>query len=154
DFCERTLPEKPALWHQKYRPDGTEGSSWHPRVIESERVLPVQLDESALNLILAVQVGGYPEMQERVLAALQEHWLMPCWDLWEERRGVHFFTLCTILRAFQDSGAPQAEEVKNWIADNMVGADGAFARTAVPDGLDSTADSSLMLGLLLVPELL
>lgn len=151
-FCERALPESPALWHQKYRPDGTEGASWHPRVIEGERTLPVQLDESALTLILAAKFDGeFSAMKQRVADALADHWQMPCWDLWEERRGVHFFTLCTILRAFRDLGRPEAEEVAGFVSEQMVGEDGAYLRTL---GQEPTADASALLGLLLAPELL
>ena len=35
----------------------------------------------------------------------QAHWREPCYDIWEEERGLHYFTLCVSARALEDGAA-------------------------------------------------
>jgi len=109
-FCERALAPGGMFLH-KYSPQGWAGSSWHPWVDSNgSRVLPIQEDETGLVLwslwehyrlhrnldfvmnlysTLVVPAG-------RFLAGYvdERNWLpLPSWDLWEERWGVHAFTV-------------------------------------------------------------
>ncbi|HLQ61213.1 MAG TPA: glycoside hydrolase family 15 protein [Candidatus Acidoferrales bacterium] len=112
-YCQRGLVEEGYFLH-KYTPLGHPGSSWHPWVNGSgERVLPIQEDETGLvlwalwqhfkihkNLDFVVQLystlvspaaewmSGYFDSRSGMIK--------PSWDLWEERWGVHAFTVGTV----------------------------------------------------------
>ena len=122
EFCRRALTEEGFFLH-KYTPAGDPGSSWHPwQDRQGARVLPVQEDETGLvlwalwehyrlhkNLDYAVQLYSS-------LVVPAATWMMnyadqnvglprPSWDLWEERWGVHAFTVGAVwagLRAAQN----------------------------------------------------
>jgi len=109
-FCARVLTDRGFFLH-KYAPDGQPGSSWHPWVDGAgEAVLPIQEDETGLvvwalwehyrihrNLDFTAQL--YTSLV--VPAALwmadyvdsRNGMIKPSWDLWEERWGVHAFTV-------------------------------------------------------------
>ncbi len=109
-FCRSVLPPEGYFLH-KYTPAGWIGSSWHPWMnAAGERVLPIQEDETGLVLWALWQhyqrhrnldfvVDLYTSL---VLPAAD--WMaaytdeatglpLPSWDLWEERHGVHAFTI-------------------------------------------------------------
>ena len=109
-FCQKVLTPEGFFLH-KYTPNGHIGSSWHPWVDQwGNRVLPVQEDESGLvlwalwehyrlhknldfimplysTLVLPVAqwMAGYVDDRNNLIK--------PSWDLWEERWGVHSFTV-------------------------------------------------------------
>jgi GH15 family glucan-1,4-alpha-glucosidase len=112
-FCKRVQTREGFFLH-KYAPDGQPGSSWHPWVdANGNRVLGIQEDETGLvlwalwqhydihrNLDFAMQL--YTEL---VMKAAD--WMAgyvdprnglpyPSWDLWEERWGVHAFTVAAV----------------------------------------------------------
>lgn len=108
DFCHEAITPEGYLLH-KYNPDGSLASSWHPWVIDGDKVLPVQEDETALVLwalwehFEAFQDIEYIKPLFRGLVVRAANWLadyrdedtglpLPSWDLWEERRGVHAWT--------------------------------------------------------------
>jgi glucoamylase len=177
-FCESCIEEEGYFLH-KYNPTGTLASSWHPWMIDGKKILPIQQDETAL-VVWALrkhfQVFRDVEFLKDVyqtMVVAPATWMMgyrdhnglpkPSWDLWEERRGVHLFTICATIGALQaaadfakDMGAYDraaeftegAERMRGammrhlWIPDRE-----RFARMAVPldDGtyrLDTTLDSS------------
>jgi GH15 family glucan-1,4-alpha-glucosidase len=112
-FCERAISDRGFMLH-KYAPDGLPGSSWHPWVdATGKRVLPIQEDETGLvlwslwqhyalhrNLDFSMQLysslvvpagewmAGYIDPRNRMIR--------PSWDLWEERWGVHAFTVGSV----------------------------------------------------------
>ncbi len=109
-FCRRVLQPEGYFLH-KYTASGHVGSSWHPWTNASgDRVLPIQEDETGLVLWalwehyrihrnLDFVVDLYSTL---VLPAAD--WMagffdpgtglpLPSWDLWEERWGVHAFTV-------------------------------------------------------------
>jgi GH15 family glucan-1,4-alpha-glucosidase len=110
EFCQRVLGPGGMFLH-KYSPQGWAGSSWHPWLDErGERVLPIQEDETGLVLWslwehysrhrdLDFVMSLYSTMVEpaaRFLAAYVDErngLPLPSWDLWEERWGVHAFTV-------------------------------------------------------------
>jgi len=112
-FCQQTLVEEGFFLH-KYTPYGQPGSSWLPWVdSQGARTLPIQEDETGLvlwslwqhyrihrNLDFVVglyttlvvpaadwMVGYFDERNDLVKSS---------WDLWEERWGVHAFTVGSV----------------------------------------------------------
>jgi len=179
EFCARVISPEGFVRH-KYNPDGTLASSWHGYVRDGQPVLPIQEDETALVLWA---LGEYFDRYRRVetigpfyrpLVTRPGDFLLgyvdqrsglplPSYDLWEERWGVHLFTVAAVIaglraaarlaRAFgeadraarYDAGGErmlQAMRAVLWSP-----ADGRFARMAspAPSGyqLDRTVDSSV-----------
>jgi GH15 family glucan-1,4-alpha-glucosidase len=109
-FCQQSLVEEGFFLH-KYTPYGLPGSSWLPWIdSHGVRTLPIQEDETGLVLWALWQhyqihrnldfiVGLYS-----ILVVPAADWMVsyvddrnglikPSWDLWEERWGVHAFTV-------------------------------------------------------------
>jgi oligosaccharide amylase len=117
-FCAKLLTPGGFFMH-KYNPDGSVGSSWHPWVGESGLLqLPIQEDETALTLYALWEhyalyrdidfirtiyapfieragdfLWGYRETRTQLPDA--------SWDLWEERRGIHLFTVASVWAGLQ-----------------------------------------------------
>lgn len=109
-FCRDVLTEEGYFLH-KYTPDGHPGSSWHPWLDErGDRVLPVQEDETGLVLWALwehYRLHRHLDFAAQLYTSLvvpAADWMasyldagtglpMPSWDLWEERWGVHAFTV-------------------------------------------------------------
>jgi GH15 family glucan-1,4-alpha-glucosidase len=109
-FCQQTLVDEGFFLH-KYTPYGQPGSSWLPWVdSHGARTLPVQEDETGLviwslwqhyrlhrnldfvvNLYSTLVVPAADWMVSYVDA--RNGLPMPSWDLWEERWGVHAYTV-------------------------------------------------------------
>lgn len=109
-FCERVIGPTGFFAH-KYAPDGQPGSSWHPWVdAGGNRVLPIQEDETGLvlwslwehyrihrNLDFTMEL--YSDLVMPAATWMAEYidprnrMINPSWDLWEERWGVHAFTI-------------------------------------------------------------
>jgi glucoamylase len=111
-FCQRTITPEGYFYH-KYNPDGSPASSWHPGVIKGNRALPIQEDETAL-VVWAIWRHYY---RYRDIEFIRPLWVdvvqkaadfmvkyrdeetglpLPSYDLWEERWGVHAFTVATV----------------------------------------------------------
>ncbi len=114
-FCAKVMHEK-GYFLQKYNPDGTLGSSWHPRWDNYRKVemVPIQEDETALVLwALWKNFEKYHDIE--LIRELYHNLVVPCadfmvgfrdsatklplpsWNLWEDRRGVHTFTCATVV---------------------------------------------------------
>ncbi len=114
-FCVRVVHEN-GYFLQKYNPDGTLGSSWHPRWDNHRKVdmVPIQEDETALVLwSLWKNFEKYHDID--LIRELYHKLVVPCadfmagfrdpvtklpkpsWNLWEDRRGVHTFTCATVV---------------------------------------------------------
>ena len=109
-FCQQTLVEEGFFLH-KYTPYGQPGSSWLPWVDSSgRRTLPIQEDETGLVLWALWQhyrlhrnldfvVGLYSTLVVPAADWMASYidtrngLVMPSWDLWEERWGIHAFTV-------------------------------------------------------------
>jgi len=112
-FCQQTLVEEGFFLH-KYTPYGQPGSSWLPWVdSHGARTLPIQEDETGLvlwslwqhyrihrNLDFVVDLYTaliVPAADWMVSYVDQRNGLpIPSWDLWEERWGVHAFTVGSV----------------------------------------------------------
>jgi len=116
EFCQRIeiVQDDWSYFAHKYTPDGLVGSSWHPWSDEKgEPVLAIQEDETGLvlwalwehfqihgNLDFAAKLYSTLVLRSaRFLAAYVDERTglpKPSWDLWEERWGVHAFTVAAI----------------------------------------------------------
>ena len=111
-FCSDLLSPGGFLWH-KYNPDGSVGSSWHPWMHDGETHLPIQEDETAVVLFalekhyLAVNDLEFVERLYTPLIKPAADFLagyrdsrtglpLDSYDLWEERRGIFTYTVCTV----------------------------------------------------------
>jgi glucoamylase len=104
-FSDRTL-ESGGYFRQRYHADGSPASSWHPQPRAADTHLPIQSDETALTALTAAEfLRLEPEqavarrLLERLLDFLLEYRDLktglprPSHDLWEERFGIHTFTV-------------------------------------------------------------
>jgi glucoamylase len=179
-FAGRTIGKEGYFLH-KYAPTGHLASSWHPWVLEGQRVLPIQEDETAL-VVWGLRKHFETFRDVEFIKPLYEplvvrpaEWMLEyrdheglpqqSWDLWEERRGIHTFTVAAVIGALRaaaefarDFGEPdraaryseQAERMKFALRRHMWSSEHQrFARLAVPiDGgggrykLDMTFDSA------------
>nr|HID58158.1 glycoside hydrolase family 15 protein [Desulfobacterales bacterium] len=142
DFCARVLSEEGCLY-QHYNPDGSLASNWHPWLVDGKAVLPIQEDSTAL-ILWALWIHFESSKDIEFIRPLYDKLVkksadfmvtnrdcetrlpIPCYDLWEERFGVHTFTVAAVIaglraaanfaRVFQD--ASLAEKYDK-VADQM-----------------------------------
>lgn len=116
-FCRDVLTDDGFLLH-KYNPDGSPASSWHPWVQKGAPALPIQEDETAL-VVWAIWNHYY---RYRDIEFIRPLWVdlvqkaadfmvrfrdprtglpLPSYDLWEERFGVHAYTVATVYGALR-----------------------------------------------------
>lgn len=119
-YCARMINKNGYFMH-KYTPLGHLASSWHPWVINGKPVLPIQQDETALVVwSLRQHFEHFRDVEfikplYNALVAQPALWLMshvdnnglprPSWDLWEERRGIHTFTVAATIGALSAAAA-------------------------------------------------
>ncbi|HYE61244.1 MAG TPA: glycoside hydrolase family 15 protein [Phycisphaerales bacterium] len=119
-YCARALKGEPYFLH-KYNPNGELASSWHPWMIEGQRVLPIQQDETSLvmwslrkhfetfrdvEFVKSLYTPLIVRPAEWTLKFRDPHGLpLPTWDLWEERRGIHTFTVAATVGALRAAAA-------------------------------------------------
>jgi glucoamylase len=187
-FCARVISPNGYLRH-KYNPDGSLASTWHGYIRDGKPALPIQEDETAL-VIWAL--GEYFDLYQRIeetapfyrgLVTRPADFLtsyvdqstglpLPSYDLWEERWGVHAFTVAAVIaglraaaRLSTEFGETERATRYEAAAERMLGGARAvlwneqeqrFARMATPSAsgytLDMTLDSSLF-GLVLLGAL-
>ncbi|GAB4329088.1 MAG: glycoside hydrolase family 15 protein [Promethearchaeota archaeon] len=111
-FCAGLATPRGFLLH-KYHPDGTPGSTWHPWYSQDEGlVIAIQEDETALvvfalwkhfekfrDLDFVKEIYHSfvePAADFMVDFRLDNGLPRPSYDLWEERRGVHAFTVAAV----------------------------------------------------------
>jgi GH15 family glucan-1,4-alpha-glucosidase len=121
EFCADLVSQDQPFLLQKYRPDGTLGSTWHPWIVDGHPEIPIQQDETALvlwSMGRATRCSAFGELDqsiwERFVAPCADHLLnsldpstgLPAqsYDLWEERRGVHAFTVAAISAGLREAG--------------------------------------------------
>ena len=109
-FCENTITDE-GFFFQKYNPNYSVGSSWHPWFKYNKSRLPIQEDETALVLHalwkhyektndLGFIKQVYKSLIQKAgnfLASYKDHDIhRESYDLWEEKFGLHTFTACTV----------------------------------------------------------
>jgi GH15 family glucan-1,4-alpha-glucosidase len=116
DFCLDIITkgkEASGYFLHKYNPNGSLGSSWHPWVSREEKQLPIQEDGTALVLWalwfhfdkfrdveftvrqyegLVIRCGDFLASYRDAGTGLP----LPCYDLWEEKWGIHTFTVSAV----------------------------------------------------------
>jgi GH15 family glucan-1,4-alpha-glucosidase len=116
DFCLDIISkgkESSGYFLHKYNPDGSLGSSWHPWISQNEKVLPIQEDGTGLILWalwfyfnkfrdiefiarqyenLVIRCGDFLASYRDSKTGLP----LPSYDLWEEKWGIHTFTVSAI----------------------------------------------------------
>ena len=180
DFCSRVLSEEGYLY-QHYNPDGSLASNWHPWIVDGKEVLPIQEDSTAL-IIWALWIHyesskdiefirpHYDNLIKKSADFLVTHrdsktlLPIPCYDLWEERFGVHTFTVSAVIaglraaanfaRLFQDDSLAGkydnvAEQMKEALVTHLYDTDlKRYARSGYRKGdgyeLDKVIDVSLL----------
>jgi len=112
NFCAQVLKEEGYFLH-KYNPNGSLASSWHPWQRDDMTTLPIQEDETALVLwSLHHHYDRYRNIEfikplYRKLITRAANFMAfyrnektglprPSYDLWEERIGVHAFTVSAV----------------------------------------------------------
>ncbi len=177
-FCSEAIEDDGYFLH-KYTPTGEMASSWHPWMIDGIKILPIQQDETALVIwALRRHFQAFRDVEfikplYAALVARPAEWMLkyrdshglpqPSWDLWEERRGIHTFTVAATIGgliaaaefaqdfgefARSDAFREGAERMKAALKKYMWHPElNRFARLATPlaDGtyrLDMTADSA------------
>ena len=118
-LCGDLITRKGFLLH-KYNPDGGVGSSWHPWYNDEEgMMLAIQEDETALVLYT---LGEYYKIYKDLdlLNELYSKFIIPAadfmvefrddkglplpsYDLWEERRGIHTFTVASVIAGLKEA---------------------------------------------------
>ena len=117
-FCEKII-SKEGFLYQKYHPDGSWGSTWHPWMnSQREFQLPIQEDETAL--VLFSLWNHYDQVRDiEFIGPLYEPLVckaadfmvkyrdpenklpLPSYDLWEENRGISTFTTSAVYGGLQ-----------------------------------------------------
>lgn len=182
EFCNQVV-ESGGFFLQKYNPDRSLSSSWHPWVQQGVPELPIQEDETA-SVIWALWRHFAQNRDVEVVKPFYRHLIvesghfmanyrhpqthlpLDSWDLWEERRGVHTYTVAAVYgglvaagnfaHVFGDADIARefyqaAREVKAAALARLVHPErGTFVRrlAAEADGgysQDDTPDSSLLL---------
>lgn len=112
-FCADVIKDEGYLLH-KYNPDKSLASSWHPWIRDGKADLPIQEDETALVLWSLWQhfrkhrdVEFMRSLFVRLLSNAADFLVrhrdvetklpLPSHDLWEERYGVHLFTVASVI---------------------------------------------------------
>ena len=111
-FCQDVIQPDGYFLH-KYNPDGSPASSWHPWVKDGQPSLPIQEDETAL-VVWAMWRHYWRYRDTEYIRPLWIDVVIPAadfmcryrdtrtglplasYDLWEERWGVHAFTVATV----------------------------------------------------------
>lgn len=119
-FCADVLSEQGYLLH-KYNPDKSVASSWHPWVRADKLELPIQEDETALviwalwkhfdkyrdiEFVQPLYRGLIVKAAEFMIKFIDKDTRLPLpsYDLWEERHGVHTFTVAAVVAGIRSAG--------------------------------------------------
>ncbi len=110
NFIKDLANEEGFLYH-KYNPNKTLASSWHPWLYNGKRIYPIQEDETALEVwAIGSHYERYKDLDELVeiykefvkpalhfiIKFIEDGLPKPSFDLWEERFGVHIYTVATV----------------------------------------------------------
>ncbi len=113
EFCAGVLTEEGYLY-QHYNPDGSLASNWHPWLVDGKAVLPIQEDSTAL-IIWALWIHYESSKDIEFIRPLYDTLIkksadfmlthrdpdtklpIACYDLWEERYGVHTYTVASVI---------------------------------------------------------
>ncbi|MCL4344702.1 MAG: glycoside hydrolase family 15 protein [Nitrososphaerota archaeon] len=175
DFALSTISDEGYFYH-KYLPDGNIASSWIPRIINSESIIPIQEDETSLviwslwqyyqqSLDIEYFFPLYENLIKKganfLLSYVNDEGLPKAsYDLWEERFGIHTYTVATTYAALKAASEfaktfreNDLSEKYSLAADRMASAfegrfysqeRGYYARAIINGSPDFTVDSQNM----------
>jgi glucoamylase len=180
DFCSDVLTEDGYLF-QHYNADGSQASNWHSWIHDGKEVLPIQEDSTALVLwalwihyqcskdiefIKSIYKKFVKKSADFLVTHCDSETLLPVssYDLWEERYGVHAFTVASVIaglraaanfaRLFQDLALAEkydkvADQMKDGINKHLYHSGlKRYARSGYRKGngyeLDEVIDISLL----------
>ncbi|MEM4082906.1 MAG: glycoside hydrolase family 15 protein [Saccharolobus sp.] len=124
NFISELLSSEGFLYH-KYSPNKTLASSWHPWIYKGKKIYPIQEDETALELwAIASHYERYSDIDEIsylykkfvkpalkfIMSYMEEGLPKPSFDLWEERYGIHIYTISTVYGALT-KGSKLAKDI-------------------------------------------
>ena len=124
NFISDLASEEGFLYH-KYNPDKTVASSWHPWIYNEKQIYPIQEDETALQVwAIASHYLIYKDIDELtsiyknffkpavrfMMNYIEDGLPKPSFDLWEERYGIHIYTVSTVYGALT-KGAELARDM-------------------------------------------
>ncbi len=175
DYSRNLVSEEGYFFH-KYSPDGEIASSWLPQVYKGQTILPIQQDETAL--MIWAMWKHYEKINDiEYMADFYETVVKKCtefimsfrdenglpresFDLWEERYGVHTFTIATsfaalisaskFARKFGDTDLSSryeeaAMKMKASFEEKFYSPEKGFYARAIINGIpDFTVDSAIM----------
>ncbi len=179
-FIAKLLQPEGCLLH-KFNPDGTLASSWHPWSYEGKPQLPIQEDSTALvvwalwhHFVLYRDLDFIKPLYRPLVKKAADFMCQyrdektglpaPCFDLWEERRGIFSFTtgavfggltaaslFCTVFGEDEKAAQYQqvAAEIRDAASKYLWQEDKErFCRMLYPDSkgelqVDATCDASL-----------
>ncbi len=115
ELCGNIVEER-GYFLQKYNPDGSVGSGWHPHWDRDRKqpLVPIQEDETAL-VIWALREHHEIHPEAELVRDLYEKLVVRCadfmagyrdaetklpkpsWNLWEDRLGIHTFTCASVV---------------------------------------------------------
>lgn len=174
NFCHSVITPEGYMLH-KFNPDSSLASTWHGWSYQGRKVLPIQEDETALVLwALRLHFERFHDVEfikplYRGLVVRAANWMadyvdaeglcLPSWDLWEERYGVHAWTVGAVWAGLQaaarfadDFGEEDLANRYRETADRVKTAAsrrlwddgiGRFVRTATFDDGDPVRDETL-----------
>ncbi|MCY0883877.1 MAG: glycoside hydrolase family 15 protein, partial [Acidianus infernus] len=113
NFIKDLVSPEGFLYH-KYNPNKTLASSWHPWIYRGKGIYPIQEDETALEIwAIGTHYERYKDLDE--LSEIYKKFVKPglqfimnfmedglpkySFDLWEERYGIHIYTVATVYGA-------------------------------------------------------
>ncbi len=175
NFAMNTM-EKEGYFYHKYNMNGTKASSWIPRIIDGKTNLPIQQDETALviwalwnyhkyvndlEFISTIYENLIKKSANFIYNYFENGFPKPSFDLWEERFGIHSFTIATVYAALKDAAKfadtlgentesnkfeERAEQLKRNFNEKFYSEElGYFARSMINGKLDFTPDASVLL---------
>jgi GH15 family glucan-1,4-alpha-glucosidase len=133
-FISKLISEDGFLFH-KYNPDSTLASSWHPWLMNGKRIYPIQEDETALQVwAIAKHYEYYKDID--VLVSIYKDFVKPAvrfmmryiedglpkpsFDLWEERYGIHIYTVSTVFGALKSASKLVADMGDEVLSGDMI----------------------------------
>jgi len=178
-FCSDVISNGGYLLH-KYNPDRSFASSWHPWYKDSKKSLPIQEDGIALVLwalwhhyVVFKDIEFVKTLYKKLIINAADFMLhfrdketglpLESYDLWEERYGIHTFTVSAVIAGLRAAGNfanifgetgcgtmyhDAADEIKDALVAFFYSKDaGRFARMGIRNtagyNLDMTVDAGL-----------
>ncbi len=144
DFALSTISNDGYFYH-KYLPDGNIASSWMPRIMNDKPILPIQEDETSLVIwslwqyyVQSLDIEYFFPLYENLIKRAANFLMsfvgsdglpLPSYDLWEERFGVHSYTVAATYAALKAASSFAKTFRENDLSDKYSEAADRMARS-------------------------